>query len=103
MGIGEPRITAQTLKVLATLMSQSQDEISGAEIARSTKLASGTLYPILLRLEEAGWVESRWESEDPHELGRPRRRFYQVTGIGVRKARSAFRDVAVSLKEFAWR
>jgi PadR family transcriptional regulator, regulatory protein PadR len=84
-------------------MSRSQDEISGAEIARSTKLASGTLYPILLRLEEAGWVESRWEIEDPHELGRPRRRFYQVTGIGVRKARSAFSDVAVSLKEFAWR
>ncbi len=84
-------------------MSHSQDEISGAEVARSTKLASGTIYPILLRLEGAGWVESRWESEDPHELGRPRRRFYQVTGIGVRKARSAFRDVAASLREFAWR
>ena len=103
MGTGELRITAQTLKVLAILMSHRQAEVSGAEIARSTKLASGTLYPILLRLEEAGWVESRWESEDPHDLGRPRRRLYEVTGVGARKAQSAFRDVAVSLKEFAWR
>jgi DNA-binding PadR family transcriptional regulator len=103
MGIDQPRITAQTLKVLAVLMSRRQDEISGAEIARSTKLASGTLYPILLRLEEAGWVESCWETEDPHDLGRPRRRFYHVTGVGAQKAKSALRDVAVSIKEFAWR
>jgi PadR family transcriptional regulator PadR len=103
MGTDQPRITTQTLKVLAALMSRTRDEISGAEIARTTKLASGTLYPILLRLEEAGWVESRWETEDPHELGRPRRRFYQVTGVGLRKARSAFRELVVPLKEFAWR
>jgi PadR family transcriptional regulator PadR len=99
----QPRMTTQTLKVLGALMSRTQDEISGAEIARSTKLASGTLYPILLRLEEAGWVESRWETEAPQELGRPRRRFYQVTGVGLRKARSAFRELVVPLKEFAWR
>jgi PadR family transcriptional regulator, regulatory protein PadR len=103
MGSHKPRITAQTLKVLAILMSRTQGEISGAEIARSTKLASGTLYPILLRLEEAGWVESRWETENPHELGRPRRRFYQATGVGLKEARSAFREVVLSLKEFAWR
>jgi PadR family transcriptional regulator, regulatory protein PadR len=103
MGTDEPRITTQTLKVLGALMSRTQDEISGAEIARSTKLASGTLYPILLRLEEAGWVESRWETETPQELGRPRRRLYQVTGIGLRRARSAFRELVLPLKEFAWR
>jgi PadR family transcriptional regulator PadR len=97
------RITTQTLKVLAALMSDRQQDVSGADIARSTKLASGTLYPILLRLEEAGWVKSRWEVEDPHELGRPRRRLYEVTGLGIRKARSAFYEVATPLKEFVWR
>lgn len=102
MGTEEPRITTQTLKVLAALIS-GQDESSGAEIGRNTKLASGTLYPILMRLEEAGWVQSRWEMEDPSKLGRPRRRFYKVTGIGVKKARAAVNDMAVSLKEFAWR
>jgi PadR family transcriptional regulator PadR len=101
MGTNKPRITSQTLKVLAILMSGTQ-EMSGAEIARSTKLSSGTLYPILLRLEEAGWVESRWETGDPHELGRPRRRFYQATGIGMKEAQSALREVVLSLKEFVW-
>ncbi len=96
------RLTAQSLKVLALLMSRANDELSGAEIGRATKLASGTLYPILLRLEEAGWAESRWEVENPHELGRPRRRFYQITGVGRRKARLAFRELALPLKEFAW-
>src|SRR5208283_1316461 len=103
MGNTQPRLTSQTLKILALFMSHIEDEISGAEAGRATGLASGTLYPILLRLEEAGWVESRWEAEDPHELGRPRRRFYRVTGVGARRAQSALRDVAASLKEFAWR
>ena len=67
-------------------MSSPRDELSGAEIGRFAKLASGTLYPILLRLEEAGWLASRWEVEDPRELRRPRRRFYRVTGVGARKA-----------------
>ena len=84
-------------------MSRTQGEISGAEVGRATDLASGTLYPILMRLEEAGWVESRWETEDPHELGRPRRRLYQITGVGSRKARAALREAVLSLKEFAWR
>src|SRR6266699_993919 len=99
MGINEPRITTQTLKVLTTFMSPGQVEISGAEIGRVTKLSSGTLYPILLRLEEASWVESRWEVGDPHKLGRPRRRLYQITGLGMRKSRSAFREVILPLKE----
>lgn len=98
----EPRITTQTLKVLTVLMSRMQDEVSGADIGRSIKLASGTLYPILMRLEDAGWVESRWETDNPQELGRPRRRFYQLTAVGMKKARLAFREVVSPLKEFAW-
>src|SRR5439155_14399820 len=57
MGRDQPRLTDQNLKVLALLMSRANDELSGAEIGRATKLLSGTLYPILLRLEEAGWAE----------------------------------------------
>src|SRR6266550_5280594 len=102
MGRAQPRLTAQNLKVLALLMSRANDELSGSEIGPATKLLSGTLYPILLRLEEAGWAESRWEVENPHELGRPRRRFYHITGVGMRKARLAFREPALPLKEFAW-
>jgi len=102
MAIDKPRLTAQALKILGALMSCPEGEASGADIARATKLPSGTLYPILLRLEQAHWLESRWEIENPHELGRPRRRFYRVTGLGARCARSAFREVASAIGGLAW-
>ncbi len=99
----EPRITTQTLSVIGALMADSAGGISGAEIARQTKLASGSLYPILQRLEDADWAESRWETEDPHELGRPRRRLYQITGSGAQKARAAMREVVRPFGRLAWR
>ncbi len=102
MDIHEPRITGPTLKVLGTLLGSTRDELSGAEIGRATKLGSGTLYPILNRLEHAGWVESRWETEDPRALGRPRRRFYRVTGLGAQRARSAVRDLELAFGRLAW-
>ena len=98
----EPRLTAQTLKVLGTLMTHDPDGLSGAEIGRAAKLQSGTLYPILLRLEQAGWLESRWETGTPQELGRPRRRFYRFTGVGARKAKSAFQDVTSTIEGLGW-
>jgi PadR family transcriptional regulator PadR len=98
----EPRMSAATLKVLGALLSNPRDELSGAEIARIAKLASGTLYPILLRLEDAGWLTSRWENGDPHELGRPRRRFYRVTGLGANRAKAAIRELRPLLVDPAW-
>lgn len=98
----EPRISAQTLRVLATLMSSPRDELAGAEIGREAKLASGSLYPILDRLERAGWLASRWEVEDPHALGRPRRRYYRVTALGAAKAREAFRPLEPAIRRFGW-
>jgi DNA-binding PadR family transcriptional regulator len=99
----ELRLTGPTLKVLAFLLSVSKDdEISGVEIARATKLSSGTLYPILIRLEQARWAESRWEEGNPSELGRPRRRFYQLTALGAKKARSAIQEIAAPLRRLAW-
>ena len=98
----EPRITGPTLKVLAALLSSPRDELSGAEIGHAAKLASGTLYPILLRLEGAGWLASRWETEDPSELGRPRRRFYRVTALGAKKAKAAVKDMQSAFGRLSW-
>jgi PadR family transcriptional regulator PadR len=102
MGNRTPQLTSQTLKVLVALMAGDALELSGAQIAGTTKLASGTLYPILIRLEEARFVESRWETEDPHELGRPRRRFYRITGIGARRAKGAIRNIVSPIGDLAW-
>ena len=102
MSASEPRITGPTLKVLGALLSSGQVELSGAEISRATKLASGTLYPILFRLERAGWLESRWEEDDPKALGRPRRRLYHVTALGAQNARAAVKDLGPAFGRLAW-
>lgn len=102
MSADEPRITGPTLQVLAALLASPRDELSGVEIARVTKLGSGTLYPILLRLEHAGWLQSRWEAETPKALGRPRKRFYRVTGIGAQKARAAVKELEPAFGRLAW-
>lgn len=100
--MSEPRLSAQTLKVLVALLETPRTELSGAEIGRSAKLASGTLYPILLRSENAGWLQSRWEVEDPHSLGRPRRRFYRITALGQKRAKAALRELEPAFRRFAW-
>jgi len=89
----EPRITGPTLKVLGAIISSGHLELAGADVGRETKLRSGTLYPILYRLERAGWLSSRWETEEPEHLGRPRRRLYQVTATGARKAQAAMSEI----------
>jgi PadR family transcriptional regulator PadR len=96
-----PRISLQTLKVIDALMA-SGHELSGAEIGRTTKLASGTLYPILMRLEQDDWLQSRWEAEDPHVLGRPRKRLYRVTALGARNARAAAAELQPIFGRLKW-
>ena len=84
------RMSLQTLRVLEAFLENSGDELSGADIATRGHLASGTLYPILLRLESAGWLASRWEKVNPSAVGRPRRRLYRLTALGVRKSSDVF-------------
>jgi PadR family transcriptional regulator, regulatory protein PadR len=102
MGSDNPRMSAQTLKVLGALVSSTKSELAGSEIAKLVQVASGTLYPILIRLEQAEWLESRWEEEDPSELGRPRRRLYQMTALGAKKAAEQFRQVKAAIGGLAW-
>jgi DNA-binding PadR family transcriptional regulator len=59
------------------------------DLMRDTGHPSGTLYPILLRLQRAGWVEARWEEIDAAVAGRPARRYYRLTADGVVAARTA--------------
>lgn len=102
MSIEAPRITGPTLKVLGQFMSRPIDAISGSEITRATGLASGTLYPILFRLERLGWLESEWEEVAPSEVKRPRRRLYRMTATGESSARAAFKELMPNRGELVW-
>lgn len=95
------RITGPMLKVIGQILAAPDSGISGAEIFKSTDVASGTLYPILFRLEKAGWVSSEWEEGDPSELGRPRKRIYRLTGTGARECKLAFKGL-VPNGRLAW-
>jgi PadR family transcriptional regulator, regulatory protein PadR len=91
MGPGrDVRISLQTLKALEAFLENPTSELSGADVQKRSRVASGTLYPILLRLESAGWFVSRWEVIDPSSAGRPRRRLYRLTARGLRHASELF-------------
>jgi DNA-binding PadR family transcriptional regulator len=81
----DPRITLPSMHMLAAFADNQYAELSGSSIAKATGMASGTLYPLLMRFEQAKWLESRWEDVDPVELGRPRRRLYRLTPTGLAK------------------
>jgi DNA-binding PadR family transcriptional regulator len=99
---GDVRLTHQTMKVLKAMLENPSERLSGADVARTTGLMSGTLYPILARLEKAGWLESDWEEIDAREAGRPRRRLYKITGAGQRQAMAAFKDLGLSEGYLSW-
>jgi DNA-binding PadR family transcriptional regulator len=80
------RVTPATLDVLEALMGPDE-ELYGLKIARNSGRKTGSVYPILARLEEAGWVESCWEREERGERG-PRRRFYRLSPDGLAGARA---------------
>jgi PadR family transcriptional regulator len=82
-----PRMTLPTQLVLRALLEDPGEERYGLEIGDAAGLPSGTIHPILARLERLGWLESRWEDVEPREVGRPARRYYRLTTNGVDLAR----------------
>jgi PadR family transcriptional regulator PadR len=81
------RFTVQVARAVRALLEDPAGEHYGFEIAKATGLKSGTLYPIMARLEEAGWVTSGWELPTDVSSGRPRRRYYRLSPDAAARAR----------------
>jgi PadR family transcriptional regulator PadR len=92
------RMTPQTQAVLAAFLEDPALPHYGLELCHAAGGASGTIYPILARLEAAGWVESNWEDIDPSAEGRRPRRYYRLTGEGEKEARAAFAETVRKLE-----
>jgi PadR family transcriptional regulator, regulatory protein PadR len=76
------RITAATTHVLEALAAGC---VHGFDILDFTGFASGTVYPILRRLDAEGLVKSRWEpAANAQQEHRPPRRNYELTAAGKR-------------------
>ena len=102
MAKNDPRLSQRTFQVLNVFLDQPKERLAGSDIAHRTRMLSGTLYPILIRLEKAGWLHSEWEQLDPREAGRPRKRFYRLTPLGQAKANEALAELGVAHRGLAW-
>jgi DNA-binding PadR family transcriptional regulator len=86
-------LSHQSASVLALFVSEPKRELHGLEILRTTALRSGSLYPILHRLEEQEYLVSRWETlDDAVAGGRRPRRLYRLDPEGAHRARAALRE-----------
>ncbi|HLB98571.1 MAG TPA: helix-turn-helix transcriptional regulator [Acetobacteraceae bacterium] len=85
------RPSDQALTVLAALAAQPKAWRHGYDLAVETGLKSGTLYPILMRLEERSLLQANWE--EPGQ-GRAPRHQYRLTAQGVRWAKEQLAPAA---------
>jgi DNA-binding PadR family transcriptional regulator len=76
-----PHTSPQTLQLFEALLDEPQRWRYGYDLSKETSLASGTLYPILMRLTDQHLLETAWEPSD--EPGRPPRHIYRLTADGV--------------------
>jgi len=75
------RISDETATVLAFFLADPGKERYGREIVIETKLKSGSLYPILRRLESREILISAWEDlQGAVDDGRRPRRLYTLRG-----------------------
>ncbi len=81
-----PHSSPQARTLLAALVAAPEGWRHGVSLTKETGLRPGTLYPLLARLDEQGYLESRWEP--PERAGRPARHVYRLTQSGRALARA---------------
>ena len=75
-----PHTSRQTRLVLASLAAEPSRWWHGYDLGQSLSLKSGTLYPILARLSDDGYLEGRWAASEVS--ARPPRHLYRLTASG---------------------
>ncbi len=88
-----PRLSRETLLVLDRFLEHPTDWRYGYELSRATGLKSGTLYPILMRLQKHTLLEARWVTT---EEGVPPRHTYRLTPNGLELARAKVTEARAS-------
>jgi DNA-binding PadR family transcriptional regulator len=81
------RLTRTMTRTLLAFLEAPRSWRYGYDLMKVAGLSSGTLYPLLARLTEDGWLESRWQ--EPEFPGKPPRQLYLLTAAGRMQARHA--------------
>lgn len=80
-------ITPKMALVLKVFLEDPGQPRYGFDLMKRTGMASGSLYPMLAKLEGAGWLTRGKEDIDPRVAGRPARTNYVITGAAASAAR----------------
>jgi PadR family transcriptional regulator len=88
------KLTAPLERVLRVMMTDPAEPHYGYDLMKAAKLPSGTLYPMLARLQQEGLVDAEWEAQRQDAGGRPPRKYYRLTGEGLRIARLELAQVS---------
>jgi DNA-binding PadR family transcriptional regulator len=77
-------LSAAGRRLLAAFLASPGQWRHGYDLCRDAEVKSGTLYPLLIRLEAQGHLQAEWR--DAEEPGRPPRHVYRLTASGMRLA-----------------
>lgn len=80
--VNKLELTPRMAAVLRVFLAEPTKQQFGFDLMETLDLSSGTLYPILTRLRQAGWITVETEDIDPKAEGRPARRYHQLTAEG---------------------
>lgn len=90
-------LSANAARILAIFVAEPTTQRYGYELMRATEIKSGSLYPVLGRFEQLGWISG---SLEPSPDGRPPRRVYSFNPDATRAANEAL-DRYVEAKQVA--
>jgi PadR family transcriptional regulator len=100
------KLTAALERVLRAFLADPSARRYGYDLMRAARLPSGTLYPMLARLQDQGLVTAEWESwpdGGAEAGGRPPRKYYLLTAEGVQAARLELAEAATTAARAARR
>jgi PadR family transcriptional regulator len=81
------KLTGPLERVLRAFLADPAAPRYGYDLMKASGLPSGTLYPMLSRLQDQGLVSSAWEPPGGDGSGRPARRYYWLTDEGIETGR----------------
>lgn len=77
-------------------------EFFGLEAAKATGYGPGTVYPVIRRMEDAGWLLSREEESDgPRSVARPARIYYRINPATLPAVRQRLAELDARRRDLA--
>jgi DNA-binding PadR family transcriptional regulator len=99
--MSEVRVTLAVARVLRAFLDDVSKPRYGYDLMRETGFPSGKLYPILARLQRAGWLVREREDIDPSAERRPARTLYRMSPTGVAAARQELAALAAEFGQLS--